>query len=269
MNTRICYLRSMPLVQMSATCEREALPALQMSFESSSFVRVAHDPFRAVQKKFIWDERIGTIDNFQHALFMGCAILHFSGHGRPNGSLVFQRRDYHAVDLTPDKVRSLLDGVKPPSLVFLSACHSTKASAAFLEHKDIKHVIATTQEVGDETSVAFGQSFYRFLFEGCSVRQSFTQAQKASGCIDGDKFVLLPLKDKHDEVIFKPDELPDGEVEIHKVTSSSSADIPRNPVIGRNIELFEIFHEFGVSCHFLCCIFFCFFSHGRNCPLIH
>ena len=99
-------------------------------------------------------------------------ILHLSGHGTRDGSILLQG-DGHGdkpvdgaaiVELT----RILRDNLR---VVVLNVCHSDALARALVRHIDC--AIGASQEVSDEAAIEFAAGFYRALGYGRTVKDAF------------------------------------------------------------------------------------------------
>lgn len=119
-------------------------------------------------------------------------IVHISCHGIPHAQSCFtsQTRDEgdyllfeHEIligELISEKsLKNLVSNVDRTELVFLAACDSEFAARIFLR-KGARHVICIEdmKEVLDEAVLTFTDTFYRAVFEGNSICNAFSIAQK-------------------------------------------------------------------------------------------
>lgn len=99
-------------------------------------------------------------------------IVHFSGHGDRDGTLVLEdaaggRRDV-SIDALAGLFRVAGDGVR---CVVFNACYSADQAAAVAPFVDC--VVGTTRAIQDAAALAFAGGFYRGLGYGRSVESSF------------------------------------------------------------------------------------------------
>lgn len=91
-------------------------------------------------------------------------IVHFSGHGKPSGSLLMRNSTGLPHPVPPEVIASYLarrnDSVR---LVVLNACYS-QALARRLQD-DIHCVVGMTTEVTDKAAITFAERFYEALFD--------------------------------------------------------------------------------------------------------
>jgi hypothetical protein len=105
-------------------------------------------------------------------------VVHLTGHGGEDGSLVLRDEDGQPVSMTPEGLAKLLAvSRKATRLVVLNAC-SSNALASLLVN-DIECVIGMTSDIGDQSAVLFSQSLYAALFDGESVADAFETAKAA------------------------------------------------------------------------------------------
>jgi hypothetical protein len=121
------------------------------------------------------------------------AVLHFSGHGGPGGSLLMRDERGEPFDMHPDGISRLIkqhhDAIR---LVVLNACYS-EALASLLVH-DIDCVIGMTSDVLDKAAILFSESLYGALFDGTSIAHAFETAAAAVQARYGDETKNLKLE---------------------------------------------------------------------------
>jgi hypothetical protein len=98
-------------------------------------------------------------------------ILHFSGHGTPDGRLYFRGTDGVAVPADEETIAGLFRLVGGVRCVVLNACHSTEQARLIARHVDV--VIGMSAAVRDEDAIAFAAGFYEGLGFGKDVRTAF------------------------------------------------------------------------------------------------
>lgn len=100
------------------------------------------------------------------------AVLHFSGHGGRDGSLVMRDQDGKTHKMNPKGLSRLLALQKTTlRLIVLNACYSSELAKLLLS--DIDCVIGMSAAVADDAAVLFAQAFYGALFDGQSVGEAF------------------------------------------------------------------------------------------------
>ncbi len=99
-------------------------------------------------------------------------VLHFSGHGQPEGALVFEDES-GASRAAPPKVIADLFGILKGRLVciVLSACYSRLQAEELRRYVDC--VVGMTRAIGDDDAIRFSSAFYLALGHGKSVRTAF------------------------------------------------------------------------------------------------
>jgi hypothetical protein len=99
-------------------------------------------------------------------------IVHFSGHGSPEGRLLFEDPSGRALAARPDALSRLFailtDNVR---CVVLNACYSEPQAQAIAAHIDC--VVGMPAEIADAASIGFAASFYRALAYGRDVETAF------------------------------------------------------------------------------------------------
>lgn len=102
-------------------------------------------------------------------------IIHFSGHGT-DGSLVLDDGEGHEWSLDRSAARAAFKTTASVTrLVVLNACMSADVGQVVSEVIDC--VIGMSQDVFDETSIAFSSALYAGLGDGLSVRDAFDRAR--------------------------------------------------------------------------------------------
>ncbi len=98
-------------------------------------------------------------------------IVHFSGHGAPDG-LVFEDDAGKMRLVDPAAVAELFRILNPKvRIVVLNACWSAAQAEQIAPHVDC--VIGMTQPVGDKAAIQFAAAFYRALGYGATVQAAF------------------------------------------------------------------------------------------------
>jgi len=120
-------------------------------------------------------------------------VLHFSGHGSPDGIIL--RDDTAGYRIVRGEALARLLRGRRIKLVILNACFSTEQARYLTEVVDT--VIGTTMEVDDEAARRFSVAFYRTLGDGHQVGEAFRDG--------GDALELYDLRDVY-QIIGKTDE---------------------------------------------------------------
>jgi hypothetical protein len=120
-------------------------------------------------------------------------IVHFSGHGGPDGSVSLQDESGRSRPVTPEHLAALMELMSEHvDCVVLNSCHSEKLARAIA--RSIEYAIGTTGEVEDEAAIAFSIGFYQALGEGCTIEEAFrlgrVQFQMHCGDANGSSVVL-------------------------------------------------------------------------------
>lgn len=99
-------------------------------------------------------------------------IVHFSGHGTPEGALCFEDESGQAHFVQPEALAALfkqfVDQIK---CVILNACYAENQAIAIAKHID--YVIGMKQEISDEAAIAFSRGFYLALGAGKTIEEAF------------------------------------------------------------------------------------------------
>jgi hypothetical protein len=161
----------------SGPTESERVSILFLSADPTNATRLRlGEELREIQEKlklaklrdrFVLEQRtsLRPVDISQALLDVRPQIVHFSGHGLPDGALCFENKagTIHPVD--PDALAALFaqfaDHVQ---CVVLNACYSEIQADAIAEHIDT--VIGMNQAIGDQAAIAFAIGFYQALGAG-------------------------------------------------------------------------------------------------------
>ena len=93
-------------------------------------------------------------------------VVHFSGHGSPDG-LVFDTdsSEGYVVPIEPlASLFELLTRTRPVHGVVLNACYSERQAQAIAPHVGL--IVGTTSSITDDGAIAFSSGFYRGLAFG-------------------------------------------------------------------------------------------------------
>jgi len=137
-----------------------------------------------------------TPQALQAALQHGCDVLHFTGHGMPEGRLVLEDDYGLAQPMDADRFLRLLpaDRAHRPCLVVLSACHSGAVGAA-LRKAGVPHVVAVERAtpVPVRAAADYAAAFYRALAGGGRLEHAHRDGQNAAGLdrYAGDRSFLI------------------------------------------------------------------------------
>jgi hypothetical protein len=124
-------------------------------------------------------------------------ILHFSGHGEADGSLVMRDENGTSQEMSPKGVAKLVALQKSTiRLVVLNACFSSELADLLVA--DIDCVIGMTDEVSDDAAILFAQTFYSALFDGETVESAFATSSAVVGARYQDESDIPSLKTRVD-----------------------------------------------------------------------
>jgi hypothetical protein len=119
-------------------------------------------------------------------------IVHFSGHGDPEG-LVLEDAVGQAVIVPPEALEGLFNLFRENlQCVLLNACYSEAQATAIA--KRIPYVIGMREEIADDIALEFAVGFYDALGAGRSIEQAFEfgyNAIKLLGRSDAPQPVIL------------------------------------------------------------------------------
>lgn len=160
---RILYLSANPNSQRRLNLDEE--------------VRLIKDRIQRAQYRERFDFQVEPALRASQLPFhlMSCSpdIVHFSGHGMDNGSLLFQLDGAGQMQaIPPDTLAGLFKTLKKGiKCVVLSACYSEKQAAAIVQ--SIPCVIGMASAVPDSAAIAFAAGFYEALAFAKSIGDSF------------------------------------------------------------------------------------------------
>lgn len=112
------------------------------------------------------------ISDLQRALLQHQpSILHFSGHGGPDGCIYLEDNTGLSRPVSGLALARLLSSFKEIRCVLLNACYSQAQAAAMAENVDC--VVGMSTRIGDQAATAFSTSFYQALAYGRDVQAAF------------------------------------------------------------------------------------------------
>jgi hypothetical protein len=99
-------------------------------------------------------------------------LVHFSGHGEPDGRVLVEDESGYTDLATPDGL-AVLFGLHAATIrcVIVNACHSIALAQAMVKHID--YVVGMRCRIGDEAAILFSVGFYQGLSAGRSVPEAF------------------------------------------------------------------------------------------------
>jgi hypothetical protein len=120
------------------------------------------------------------------------SIVHFSGHGGPDG-IILESEDHGHVVITPEMFATAIKHAGATvEVVVLNACHSAALTEALLAHVDC--VIGLSDEIDDDAALAFSSDFYRDLgSKGVHNAYQIARNQMAmKQMLDGEAITIVP-----------------------------------------------------------------------------
>lgn len=147
-------------------------------------------------------------------------ILHFSGHGSPNSSLIFKNENTGQIEEVPPSALSNVFKIlgHKIDLVFLNACYSEKQAKAISKH--VNCVIGMSNAVSDKAAIEFASTFYSSLGFGKSVKEAFELAKVQLELlgIPESKTPDLKVKDGMDpsKIVIPRGDKPSGDDKINE-----------------------------------------------------
>ncbi|MEH1823042.1 MAG: alpha/beta hydrolase [Nostoc sp.] len=99
-------------------------------------------------------------------------ILHFSGHGSPNGEIILNNSQGQAQPVSPEALAELLAVLHGRiECVVLNACFSLEKADVLAEQ--VSCVVGMSKEIGDQSAITFAAGFYRGLGFGRGYYSAF------------------------------------------------------------------------------------------------
>jgi hypothetical protein len=99
-------------------------------------------------------------------------IVHFSGHGKQDGSLYVEDESGYSVAAAPEGLARLFRlHAKTVDCVIVNACHSLRLAEAM--RRDFDYVIAMQTKIVDDAAINFSIGFYQGLASGDPVPLAF------------------------------------------------------------------------------------------------
>lgn len=124
-------------------------------------------------------------------------IVHFSGHGAQDGSLVIEDLTGKALLVSKDAMASVIESTaKRVRLVVFNACFSDEQAERVVEHVDA--VIGMATSISDVAAVAFARQLYSSIGFGHSLDTAFRQACAAVALVAPDEVDTPKLHMKAD-----------------------------------------------------------------------
>jgi hypothetical protein len=121
-----------------------------------------------------WAVRVSELQ--EHLLRTKPNVVHFSGHGSADRTIALQGDDGLTRPVAADRLARLLARFNQRlRCVVLNACYTKAHGEAIAEHIDC--VVGMSTAVGDAAAIRFATAFYLAVGSGCSVQDSFEQAQ--------------------------------------------------------------------------------------------
>lgn len=121
-----------------------------------------------------WAVRVADLQGY--LLAVKPQVLHFSGHGSADRSILLQGDDGASRPVAAERLARLLARFNQRlRCVVLNACYTKAHGEALAEHIDC--VVGMSTAVGDPAAIRFSTAFYLAVASGCSVEDAFEQAR--------------------------------------------------------------------------------------------
>ena len=128
-------------------------------------------------------------------------IIHFSGHGSPDGEILLMDRDGSPMPVSPQALKQLLEASKDNiRLVLLNACYTSGPSEVIQDVID--YAIGMTTGISDDAARTFAAQFYSSLAYGHEVQSAFDQAAAGLSITKASEKNLPVLKIRPGAAVF-------------------------------------------------------------------
>jgi hypothetical protein len=125
--------------------------------------------------EFLQPQLAVTITELLRAMNAGPNIVHFSGHGSPEGILI-TKDDNQTQVLTADVLERLFKPLKEcTEIVVLNSCYSA-SQAEFISRLGM-YVVGNNLTIGDGAAISFAKGLYNGLSEGKSFEAAVNDAR--------------------------------------------------------------------------------------------
>lgn len=164
----VLFLASNPIDTQSLRLDAEAREIQEMIRKSKYRDTISFESRWAVR----------TADILQAINEVNPEIIHFSGHGMPNGDLAFENSNGECKPVTKEAmvqtIGTLTDRVR---FMFFNACFSASQAEKITEIIDA--AIGMNTSIGDEAAKVFAAQFYSSIGFGHDIETAFNQAKAA------------------------------------------------------------------------------------------
>lgn len=153
-------------------------PSLRLDAESRAIQEMIRKSDYRDTIKFETRWAVRTSDLLQAINEVNPDIIHFSGHGAPNGDLAFENPNGEcklvSKEAMAQTIMTLSDKVR---LIFFNACFSSIQAQNIVEYVDA--AIGMNTSIGDQAALVFASQFYSSIGFGKNLMSSFNQAKAA------------------------------------------------------------------------------------------
>ena len=153
-------------------------PSLRLDAESRAIQEMIRKSDYRDTIRFETRWAVRTSDLLQAINEVNPDIIHFSGHGAPNGDLAFENVNGEGKLVTKEAmaqtIMTLSDKVR---LIFFNACFSAIQAEHIVEYVDA--AIGMNTSIGDEAALVFASQFYSSIGFGKNLKSAFDQAKAA------------------------------------------------------------------------------------------
>jgi len=162
----VLYLASNPIDQKQLRLDEEARLIQEMIRKSDHRESVKFETRWAIQ----------PMDVLQAINEVNPTIIHFSGHGSPQGEIVFQDDQGYTKCVNKEAiVQTMAASSNDIRLVFFNTCFSYGQAKSVI--KNVEAAIGMNSSIGDEAARKFAAQFYSAIGFGKSLKVAFEQAK--------------------------------------------------------------------------------------------
>lgn len=120
-------------------------------------------------------------------------IVHFSGHGASDGSIVLEDQFGRTMRLDKERLSVVVSATaKHVRLIVFNACYSDEEAEKVLSHVDA--TVGTTDSISDGAAIAFAAQLYSSIGFGLDLQTAFNQARAAIALVSPNEIETPKLR---------------------------------------------------------------------------
>lgn len=167
-NITVLFLASNPIGTQQLRLDAEARAIQEMIRKSEYRDTIKFETRWAVR----------TSDLLQAINEVNPDIIHFSGHGAPNGDLAFESANGDCKLVTKEAIAQTIMTISDKvRLIFFNACFSSVQAEHVVQYVDA--AIGMNTSIGDDAALVFAAQFYSSIGFGKNLEVAFNQAKAA------------------------------------------------------------------------------------------